>query len=149
LLDEPRREVETELSDIEYPVKGRIDADAPLADDVNYIIVSIEHLDEHDESTYYIPVEDYEFEETAHFRFGPGEYEVTFHIPEPEQEEGPRFYYQSVLSVNHTLKSIDDKRDILPSRGTESDDPEINEKAEDSTYGLDIEREKATEFYIY
>lgn len=149
ILDEPSREVETELSDIEYPIKGRIDADAPLADDVNYIIVSIEHLEDYDESTYYIPVEDYEFEETAHFRFGPGEYEVTFHIPEPDQEEGPRFYYQSVLSVNHTLESIDDKRDILPSRGTESDDPEIIEKAEEITEGLDSEREKAKAIYEY
>src|SRR5699024_11911860 len=87
--------------------------------------------------------EDNEFEGMSHFRFGPGEYEVTVSIPDQEKAEGSTFYYTGVLSVNHTAKDIENKRDILPSRGTESDDPEIVEKAEEVTEGLQDDREQA------
>src|SRR5699024_11929901 len=46
-------------------------------------------------------------------------------------------------------KDIENKRDILPSRGTESDDPEIVEKAEEVTEGLQDDREKAKAIYEY
>src|SRR5699024_9025290 len=81
---------------------------------IEYAIVTIEQMEDHDKATYYIPVEDYEFEDMTHFRFGPGEYEVTFNIPEPDQEEGPKYYYLSVLSLKHEVEDIDDKRDLLP-----------------------------------
>src|SRR5699024_12592430 len=65
------------------------------------------------------------------------------------QEEGPKYYYLSVLSLKHEVEDIDDKRDLLPSRGTESDDPVIIDKAEEITKGLDSDREKAKAIYEY
>lgn len=149
MLETPAMDVDITQEQIEYPIKGKIDKDAPLAENIEYVIVSIEQMEDHDKATYYIPVEDYEFEDMTHFRFGPGEYEVTFNIPEPEQEEGPKYYYLSVLSLKHEVEDIDDKRDLLPSRGTESDDPVIIDKAEEITEGLDSEREKAKAIYEY
>src|SRR5699024_12838994 len=57
--------------------------------------------------------------------------------------------YLSVLSLKHEVEDIDDKRDLLPSRGTESDDPVIIDKAEEITEGLDSDREKAKAIYEY
>src|SRR5699024_7159299 len=126
-----------------------INPDAPLAEDISHVIVDVENVDEDEKATYFIPVEDNAFEGMSHFRFGPGEYEVTVSIPDKEKAEGSKFYYTGVLSVNHTVKDIEDKRDTLPSRGTESDDPEIIEKAEDITKGVEDDREKAKAIYEY
>src|SRR5699024_8100821 len=148
-LEKPGRKVAIEQYNIEYPIKREQDTDAPVADSINHVIVDVENLDEEEKATYFIPVEDNEFEGMSHFRFGPGEYEVTVSIPDQEKGEGSTFYYTGVLSVNHTVKDIEDKRDILPSRGTESDDQEIVEKAEEVNEGLQDDREKAKAIYEY
>lgn len=149
VLEEPGRTVDIEQESIEYPIKGEINPDAPLAEDISHVIIDVENVDEDEKATYFIPVEDNAFEGMSHFRFGPGEYEVTISIPDKEKAEGSKFYYTGVLSVNHTVKDIEDKRDTLPSRGAESDDPEIIEKAEDITEGLEDDREKAKAIYEY
>src|SRR5699024_2685553 len=80
-LESPGWTVDMNRDKQEYPIKGTIDPDAPLADQVTHIIVVVEHLEEGEESTYIIPVEDYKFDGLAYFRFGPGEYQVSIHIP--------------------------------------------------------------------
>src|SRR5699024_9965930 len=143
MLETPAMDVDITQEQIEYPIKGKIDKDAALAENIEYVIVSSEQMEDHDKATYYIHVEDYEFEDMTHLRFGSREYEITFNIPEPDQEEGLKYYYLSVLYLKHEVEDIDDKRDLLPSRGTESDDPVIIDKAEEITEGLDSDREKA------
>src|SRR5699024_5056707 len=84
-LESTSRNIESEQNQIEYPIKGKIDKNAPLADAVSHVVVKVRHTDDRkDEATYFIPVEDYEFEGVTHFRFGPGEYEVTVHVPKEE-----------------------------------------------------------------
>lgn len=148
-LESPAQDVEKVQDEIEYPVQGTIDEDAPLADEINYIVVEMRQTDDHEESTYIIPVEDYEFKQETYFRFGPGDYEVTISIPDPEKEDGAKFHYKNILSLDHEVEDIEDKRDILPSRGTQADDPEIIDKAEELTEGKDDDREKAKAIYEY
>src|SRR5699024_4571257 len=149
MLETPAMDVEITQEQIEYPIKGKIDKDALLAENIEYVIVSIEQMEDHDEATYYISMDAYEFEDMTHFRFGSGVYEVRYNIPHPEQEEGTKYYYLYLLSLKHEVEDIDDKRDLLPSRGTESDDTVIIDKAEEITEGLDSEREKAKAIYEY
>lgn len=149
ILETPSETVDIDQNQVEYPVKGMIEKNASRAKDITHVIVTIEELEEHEKALYFIPVENYKFEGVTHFRFGPGEYEVTFNIPEEEQGKGSTFYYTAVLSVNHNVTNIEDKRDILPSRGTESDDPKIIEKAEEITDGIKDDRKKAKAIYEY
>jgi len=150
MLDQPSWNMSTELDSIEYPVKGTINPDAPLADTVSHVIVEMQHSDDRkDKATYYFPVEDYSFEGIAHFRFGSGEYKVTIYVPDEEQEVKNEFHYTSALELSHEVKGIDDQRDLLPSRGVESDSPIIIEQAEDITDGLTKEREKAKAIYKF
>lgn len=150
LLDQPSWNMSIELDSIEYPVKGTINPDAPLADTVSHVIVEMQHSDDRkDKATYYFPVKDYSFEGLAHFRFGSGEYKVTIYVPEEEQKVKNEFHYTSALELNHEVKNIEDQRDLLPSRGVESDDPTIITQAEEITDGLTKEREKAKAIYKF
>lgn len=150
ILDSPTWTTETEFNSIEYPVSGTINPNAPLAHTVSHVIVEIQHADSHkDKATYFFPVENNKFDGIAHFRFGPGEYKVTVHVPEEEQKDKSKLYYMSALEINHDVKGIEDKRDILPSRGVDSDSPTIIEQAEDITAGITKEREKAKAIYQF
>lgn len=150
MLDQPSLNIETELDSIEYPVKGKINPDAPLADTVSHVIVEMQHADDRkDKATYYFPVEDYRFDGVAHFRFGSGEYKVTIYVPDEEQKVKSEFHFTSALEIKHEVKDIDDERDILPSRGVESDSPTIIEQAKEITDGLTKDREKAKAIYKF
>lgn len=149
-LDSPTWTTETELDAIEYPVSGLINPHAPLAHTVSHIIVEVQHKDSHkDKATYFFPVENNQFEGIAHFRFGAGEYKVTIHVPEEEQKDKSKLYYISALEIKHEVQGIEDKRDILPSRGVDSDSPTIIEQAEEITKGITKEREKAKAIFKY
>src|SRR5699024_5629773 len=144
ILDEPNWTIDSELDSIEYPIKGEINPDAPLADTATHVIVEMRHAeDSKDKATYFFPVVNNRFDGTAHFRFGSGDYKVTIYVPEEEQTRKNEFRYTSALETQHTVKNIEDKRDILPSRGIESDSTEIFEKAKDITKDLTTEREQA------
>lgn len=150
VMESPSWDIETEQDTIEYPIKGKIDKDAPRAGDVSHVVVKVQHADDSDdEATYYFPVEDDEFEGIAHFRFGPGEYEVTIHVPDEDQGTGSKFYFTPALAIKHEVKGIDDQRDILPSRGVESEDPTIKEQAEEITSGKKGDREKAKAIFEF
>lgn len=150
ILDKPGWDSEIEQDTIEYPVKGKIDKNSPRADEISHVIVELKHLDESEVATYFIPVENYEFDGITHFRFGPGEYEVKISIPSEDQGGiGSTFYFTSILSINHSVVNIEDQRDILPARGIESNDPKIIKKAEEITDGAKGEREKAKAVYEF
>ncbi|MFD2043563.1 transglutaminase domain-containing protein [Ornithinibacillus salinisoli] len=127
----------------EYRVAGEIDPSIPGADQITHIIVMMNYMDENLEAGYLIPVENYQFDGSAYFRFGPGDYEVVVNIPSMEQHDQSMFYFQSVAKVNHHVTDISDQRDLLPSRGIESDHPAIIQKAEEITAGVSNERDKA------
>ncbi|PAV31600.1 hypothetical protein CIL05_02775 [Virgibacillus profundi] len=148
-LDEPTFHTEAVLDQQAYQVAGEIDPEAPGAADINYVIVTVKHLDENLESGYLIPVENYQFDGTAYFRFGPGDYEVIINVPDLEQHDQSMFYFQGVVKINHQVEGIVDERDLLPSRGIESDHPAIIQKAEELTAGLESEREKAKAIYQF
>jgi len=150
LLEQPSVATATELSEIEYPVKGTIDTSAPNADTVSHVIVELQHEDDYDDkATYFFPVIDNKFDDIAHFRFGPGKYKVTVYVPEIDQDIGGMFQYTSAYSLEHEVTGIEDERDILPSRGVESDSEEIIKKAESLIKGLSTEREKAEAIYKF
>ena len=148
-LFEPAWQTVSTFNQQEYPVGGEIDPNAPGAAEINYIIVTVKHLGKNLEAGYLIPVKDYQFEGLAYFRFGPGEYEVTINVPDLEQHDQSMFYYKGIAKIKHRVEGIEDNRDLLPSRGIESDHPAIIEKAEEITAGLNGDREKAKAIYEF
>ena len=149
-LESPGWTVDMNRDKQEYPIKGTIDPDAPLADQVTHIIVVVEHLEEGEESTYIIPVEDYKFDGLAYFRFGPGEYQVSIHIPAEEQSDNhAAFHFTTALALNHQVSNVEDERDLLPSRGIQSDHPDIIKKAKEITSGEESDRDKAKAIFEF
>ncbi|WP_327607490.1 transglutaminase domain-containing protein [Virgibacillus tibetensis] len=146
-LHEPAWDTVSIQNKQEYRVAGEIDPSAPGADDITYVMVSVNKDDE--ESGYLIPVKDYQFDGLAYFRFGPGNYEVTINVPDNEKQDQSMFYYQGVARVQHEVTDIADERGLLPSRGIESNHPTIVTKAEEITAGLESDREKAKAIYQY
>src|SRR5699024_1817985 len=74
---------------------------------------------------------------------------VTIHVPEEEQKDKSKLYYTAALAIKHQVNGIEDKRDLLPSRGVDSDNPLIIEEAERITDGLTTERDKAKAIYQF
>ncbi|MGD6779942.1 transglutaminase domain-containing protein [Sutcliffiella horikoshii] len=129
-----------------YSVKGRIDPEAEFGPQTTHIYVTTKKGD--DEALDVIPVENYEFDGSFHLRFGPGEYEVTLSVPEIKEENSDFFRYYGFAKFDVTA-SAEDKRDLLPSRGVQSDAPEIIKLAEELTGGKNSDREKAIAIYEY
>ncbi len=129
-----------------YRIQGEIDSSAPYADQTEAVFVSANKGE--DEAMYSIPVEDYKFDGEVYLRFGPGEYEVTVYAPDFEGSNGNYRKYNGL--ANFILKgTAEDKRNLLPSQGIQSDHPEINSLAKELTGGKTGEREKAKAIYDY
>lgn len=135
-----------EVSDGEYHIKGTIDPDAEFAQDTTHIYVASKKGE--DEALDVIPVENFTFDDSFYLRFGPGIYEITVSVPEIKEENSDyfRFFGFAQFEVESTAE---DKRDLLPSRGVESDAPEIIELAQEMTAGITTDREKAKAVYDY
>ncbi|MGD6873259.1 transglutaminase domain-containing protein [Sutcliffiella horikoshii] len=129
-----------------YSVKGRIDPEAEFGPQTTHIYVTTKKGD--DEALDVIPVENYEFNGSFYLRFGPGEYEVTLSVPEIKEENSDFFRYYGFAKFDVTA-SAEDRRDLLPSRGVQSDAPEIIKLAEELTARMDSDREKAKTIYEY
>lgn len=150
ILEQPDWTIDTELDSIDYRVKGRINPDAPLAHTASHVIVEMQHAENSkDKATYYFPVVNNEFDGITHFRFGSGEYKVTIYVPNEEQKTSNEFHFTGALEIKHDVKNIEDQRDLLPSRGIESDSEEIFQKAMEITENLETEREKAKAIYEF
>ena len=133
-------------SDGKYTVKGTIDPEAEFGPETDHIYVTTKKGE--DEALDVIPVEDFTFDDSFYLRFGPGTYEVTLSVPEIKEEfsDSFRFYGFAKFEVESTGE---DKRDLLPSRGVESDAPEIKELAQKLTNGKKSERDKVKAIYDY
>lgn len=133
-------------SDGLFTIKGTIDPKASFGPETTHIYVTTKKGE--DEALDVIPVEDFLFDDSFYLRFGPGTYEVMLSVPEIKEENSDRFRYFGFAKFEVESTS-EDKRDLLPSRGVESDAPEIIELAGQLTNGLTTDREKAEAIYKY
>ncbi len=133
-------------SDGLFTIKGTIDPKASFGPETTHIYVTTKKGE--DEALDVVPVEDFSFDDSFYLRFGPGTYEVMLSVPEIKEENSDRFRYFGFAKFEVESTS-EDKRDLLPSRGVESDAPEIKELAGQLTNGLTTDREKAEAIYKY
>ncbi|KPL60384.1 transglutaminase domain-containing protein [Rossellomorea vietnamensis] len=135
-----------EESDGQYRIKGSIDPEAEFGRETTHIYITTKKGE--DEALDVIPVEDFNFDDSFYLRFGPGTYEVTLSVPEIKEENSDyfRFFGFAKFEVESTGE---DKRDLLPSRGVQSDSPEIKGQAETVTSGKGSDRDKAKAIYDY
>lgn len=133
-------------SDGLFTIKGTIDPKASFGPETTHIYVTTKKGE--DEALDVIPIEDFSFDDSFYLRFGPGTYEVMLSVPEIKEENSDRFRYFGFAKFEVESTS-EDKRDLLPSRGVESDAPEIIELAGQITNGLTTDREKTEAIYKY
>lgn len=135
-----------EESDGQYKIIGSIDPKAEFGPETTHIYITTKKGE--DEALDVIPVEDFTFDDSFYLRFGPGTYEVTLSVPEIKEENSDyfRFFGFAKFEVESTGE---DKRDLLPSRGVQSDSPEIKKQAETVTSGKGSDRDKAKAIYDY
>lgn len=136
-----------EKAGLSYRISGTIDPQAPDASRTTHLIIQTKKNGE--EATYFIPVKNYRFDGEFWLRFGPGKYEVTVNVPEITDERRDYFRFYSVAEFSVISTAKEDKRYLLPSRGIQSDAPEIKELAERLTAGKKSERSKARAIYDY
>lgn len=128
-------------------IAGSVDPVANFAEATTHLYITTKKGD--DETLEVIPVEDFAFDSSLYLRFGPGTYEVTVSVPEIKEENSDYFRYFSVAKFKVVSTQETDKRDLLPSRGVQSDDPQIIKLAEDLIKDKQIDREKAKAIYEY
>lgn len=135
-----------EESDGVFSVKGKIDPQAEFGPETDHIYITTKKGE--DEALDVIPVEDFTFDDSFYLRFGPGTYEVTLSVPEIKEENSDYFRYYGFAKFE-VESTGEDKRDLLPSRGVQSDAPQITELAKELTEGISGEREKAKAVYDF
>lgn len=135
-----------DVSDGEYRIKGTLDPNAELAKETSHIYITSKKGE--DEALDVIPVENFSFDGSFHLRFGPGVYEIIVSVPEIKEKNSSRFRYFGFAKFE-VETTAEDKRDLLPSRGVESDDPEIMKLSQEITNGMASQREKTKAIYDY
>jgi transglutaminase-like putative cysteine protease len=101
------------------------------------------------EATYLIPVENYRFDGIFWLRFGPGRYEVSVNVPEITNQHHDYFRFFRVAQFEVISTGPRDLRYLLPSRGIQSDSPQIKALARQIVAGLSDDRAKAKAIYRY
>ncbi|MDZ5474417.1 transglutaminase-like domain-containing protein [Bacillus sp. 31A1R] len=129
-----------------FGVKGKIDPSVEFGPETTHIYVTTKKGE--DEALDVIPVENFNFDGSFYLRFGPGTYEVTLSVPEIKEQNSDYFRYFGFAKFEVEASS-EDKRDLLPSRGVESDAPEVISLANELTEGITDERKKAKAIYKY
>lgn len=130
-----------------FQVSGFIDQEAVLSAQTTHLYVQTQKGE--DRSLEVIPIHDYIFNDYFHLRFGPGSYEVSISVPEITTTKNDFFRYYEVAKFEIISLAEQDKRDILPSRGIESDSPQIIELANSLTKGKTSELEKSKAIYDF
>ncbi|MBU8881376.1 transglutaminase-like domain-containing protein [Bacillus sp. FJAT-29790] len=130
-----------------FNIKGTIDPKAEFASETTHIYITTKKGE--DEALDVIPVKDFIFNDSFYLRFGPGTYEVIVSVPEITDENSDHFSYFSFAKFEVESIADKDQRDILPSRGVQSDAPKIKGLAKDLTSGKNADLEKAKAIYDY
>ena len=144
-LDSPKQGGDS--TDLTYRITGSIDKSLPVSAEVTNLWVSASKGE--DTSMSVIPVNDFQFDDEFYLRFGPGLYTVKIWLKDHESTTMDLLFFTEVAQfvVNNT--NPDDKRDLLPSRGIQSDAPEIITLANQLiTEGM-TDYEKAKAIYEY
>ncbi len=136
-----------EETNLTYRIKGTIDKDAPFAKETTHLYITTKKDD--DEALSVIPVDNYTFDDEFYLRFGPGTYDVTVSVPEIKEKNSSKFYYYDVAKFTVESIGTEDQRDSLPSRGVQSDAPEITALAEELVTEDMTDREKAKAIYEF
>lgn len=135
-----------EQADGEYRIKGKIDPKAEFGPETTHIYITTKKGE--DEALDVIPVKDFQFDDSFYLRFGPGTYEVTLSVPEIKEEKSDYFRYFGFAKFEIDSTG-EDKRDLLPSRGVQSDAEPIKQLAKEITAGKNTDRDKAKAIYEY
>ncbi|MEA1855517.1 transglutaminase-like domain-containing protein [Cytobacillus sp. FSL W7-1323] len=130
----------------DYTISGMIQPEAELASETTHLYVSSKKGE--DTALDVIPVQDFRFDDSFYLRFGPGTYDITVSVPEITKENSDTFRFYSVAKFQ-VENTGEDRRDLLPSRGVQSDHPKINSLAEELLQGVEGDREKAKAIYDY
>lgn len=130
-----------------FHINGYIDPEAKLSEQTTHLYVQTQKGDDH--ALEVIPIQDYTFDDYFHLRFGPGKYEVSISVPEITSTKNDYFRFYEVAKFYIISSTDQDKRDLLPSRGVESDSPQIIELANTLTKGKTSELEKSKAIYDF
>lgn len=136
-----------ESTDLTYRLTGSIDKNSPVASEVTNLYVSATKGE--DTSMSVIPVNDFAFDDEFYLRFGPGTYTVNILLQDYESSNHEMIAFQDVAQFVVENTNPDDKRDLLPSRGIQSEAPEIIALANQITTEDMTEYEKAKAIYEY
>ncbi len=128
-------------------IAGTVDPKAKFASQTTHLIVQTKKGN--DQATYFLPIRNHRFDGNVWFRFGPGTYEVTLYVPEITKENRDYFRFFTVAGFRMESTVKEDMRHLLPSRGIESDHPEIRQLAASLTRGVKGNRSKAKAIYRY
>ncbi|MBS4209916.1 transglutaminase-like domain-containing protein [Bacillus sp. FJAT-50079] len=134
-------------AELTIQISGNIDPEAEFARETTHLYVKTKKGD--DEALDIIPVTNYQFNDSVFLRFGPGQYEVSVNVPKLDDDNKAYFSYSSVADFSITNTDQRDERDLLPSRGIQSQAPEIVELAKQLTNGMTGAREKAKAIYDF
>ena len=94
-------------------------------------------------------MKNYRFEDAIPFRFGPGKYEVTLFVPDLKNKNRDFFRFYNVATFEVTSHVDKDYRHLLPSRGIQSNHPQIKQLAQRVTKGQQTDRQKAKAIFRY
>jgi Transglutaminase-like superfamily len=140
-------EVGGEKADLTYKIKGSI---KPSGKDANKTdVVFVQTKKDNLKAMYAIPVKNNKFEGEFFLRFGPGEYEVSLMAPDFTLTNGYVQHFVGVAGFTLENTNAKDQRFTLPSRGIQSDAPEIKKLADQLTKNKKTEKEKALAVYEY
>lgn len=136
-----------DVTDLTYRIAGTIDSKAKYARETDHIIVQTEKGKE--KATYFIPVNEYRFDSNIWLRFGAGTYDITVYVPEITTQNKDYFRFYTVASFRIESTAAQDLRNLLPSRGIQSDHPVIKDLAREITAGAKSNEAKAKAVYRY
>jgi Transglutaminase-like superfamily len=140
-------EVGGEKADLTYRIKGRIDPKGKDANKTNVVFVQTKKDDL--QAMYAIPVKNSKFEGEFFLRFGPGKYDVSIMAPDFNKTNGYMQFFVGVANFTVENTNASDQRFTMPSRGIQSDAPEIKRLAAELTKNKKTDKEKALAVYEY
>ncbi|RAL21491.1 transglutaminase-like domain-containing protein [Thermoflavimicrobium daqui] len=130
-----------------YRIAGKIDPKVSLARKTTHIVVQIDKGGT--KATYFLPIRQNRFDGQIGLRFGMGMYDVVVFVPEITTQKNDYFRFYPIARFKVWNQTQKDLRDLMPSRGIESDHPIIKRLASRLTRGKRSDLEKAKAIFSY